>query len=140
MTDQTMTETQPTLAQLAEAFFQAKAEETRAAELRKQLAALIQNMTGHTSESSKTFKDGDWKVTVKQPINRSMDWEKWEEVKTRIPQELWPVETKTVLDDTGVKWLQKNDSATYAVLAEALTTKYGAVSVTVTQNTPTEKE
>ena len=64
MTDQTMTETQPTLAQLAEAFFQAKAEETRAAELRKQLAALIQNMTGHTSESSKTFKDGDWKVTV----------------------------------------------------------------------------
>lgn len=127
-----------TLAQLCAAFAQAKAEETRAADLRKELAGLIQNMTGHTAESSKTYKDGDWKVSIKQPVNRSMDWAAWETVKKEIPEEFWPVEMKPTLDEKGVKWIADNDSAIYTTLAQCLTTKPGAVSVTVTRIEPKE--
>ncbi len=135
MTDQIPT---PTLAQLAAAWYAAKAEETRAADLRREIAAQIQLLTGHKTESSKTYKDGDWKVVVKQPINRTMDWDAWETVKTQIPEECWPVETKQVLDEAGVKWIKDNDQEIYATLAQALTTKPGAISVTVTPIEPKE--
>jgi hypothetical protein len=134
MTDQT----QPTLAQLAAAWFAAKAEESRAADLRKEIAAQIQLLTGHQSESSKTYKEDGWKVVVKQPISRSMNWDIWETVKAGIPEEFWPVEMKATLDEAGVKWIQSNDPAIYATLAQALTTKPGAVSVTVTHTEPKE--
>ena len=122
-----------TLSHLAEAYEQAKAEETRATNLRRELAAQIQVMTGHTAESSKTYKDGDWKVVVKQPVNRSMDWAAWETVKQDIPEELWPIETQPALDEKGVKWLMNNEPEIYRILSSALTTKPGAVSVTVTR-------
>ncbi len=130
--------TPPNLAHLAAAFAAAKADETRAADLRKDLAAQIQRLTGHTAESSKTYKDGDWKIVVKQPINRSMDWQAWETVKQSIPEELWPVEMKPTLDEKGIKWIQDNDAAIYQILSGALTTKPGAVSVTVTRIEPKE--
>ena len=120
-----------TLSKLAAAFAQAKAEETRAAELRRAIAAQIQAMTGHDAEGSKTYKDGDWKVTVKAPMIRSMDWAKWDEVRDQITEDLWPVEMKPVLDEKGVKWLYENNPDAYAVVAQAMTIKPGAVQVTV---------
>jgi hypothetical protein len=130
--------TPPNLSHMAAAFAQAKADETRAADLRKDLAAQIQLLTGHTAESSKTYKDGDWKIVVKQPVNRAMDWAAWETVKLGIPEELWPVEMKPCLDEKGIKWIQDNDAAIYQILSGALTTKPGAVSVTVTHIEPKE--
>ena len=120
-----------TLAQLATAFAQAKAEEARAAELRRAIAAQIQAMTGHDAEGSKTYKDGDWRVTVKAPLITSMDWQKWEETKLAIPEQFWPVEMKPSLDMKGVKWIADNDPGLYAVLAQCLTVKPGAVQVSV---------
>lgn len=120
-----------TLSQLACAFAQAKAEETRATDLRRDLAAQIQELTGHTAEGSKTYKDGDWKVTVKAPLITSMDWEKWDSVKESIPPEFWPVEMKPSLDMKGVKWIADNDATLYATLAQCLTIKPGAIQVTV---------
>ena len=120
-----------TLAQLACAYAQAKAEESRATELRRELAAQIQALTGHESEGSKTYKDGDWKVTVKALLNTSMDWDKWEETKLAIPEQFWPIEMKPSLDMKGVQWIQDNDQTLYAILAGCLTTKPGAVQVTV---------
>ena len=127
-----------TLSQLAEAYEQAKEEEARAASLRRELAAQIQHMTGHTTESSKTYKDGDWKVVVKQPVNRTMDWAAWETVKQDIPEELWPIEMKPCIDEKGVKWIKDNDPEIYQTLSGAMTSKPGAVSVTVTRIEPKE--
>lgn len=120
-----------TLSQLAAAFAAAKDEEARATELRRSIAAQIQALTGHDAEGSKTYKDGDWKVTVKAPMIRSMDWAKWDEVRDQITEDLWPVEMKPVLDEKGVKWLYENNHDAYAVVAQALTIKPGAVQVTV---------
>lgn len=123
--------TAPTLSQLAADYAKAKEEEARAAALRRDLAAQIQALTGHESEGSKTYKDGDWKVTVKAPLITSMDWQKWEETKLAIPEQFWPVEMKPSLDTKGVKWIADNDPGLYAVLAQCLTVKPGALSVTV---------
>lgn len=122
----------PDLSTLAEAFALAKAEEARAIELRRDLAAQIQAATGHTAEGQKTYDAGDWKVSVKAPLIRSMNWDAWETVKGNIPRELWPVEMKPSLDEKGVKWLESNDPQTYAALSAALIVKPGAVSVSVT--------
>lgn len=120
-----------TLSQLAAAFAAAKDEEARATELRRSIAAQIQALTGHDAEGSKTYKDGDWRVTVKAPLITSMDWQKWEETKLAIPEQFWPVEMKPSLDMKGVKWLYENNHDAYAVVAQALTIKPGAVQVTV---------
>ena len=120
-----------TLSQLAAAFAAAKDEEARATELRRAIAAQIQAMTGHDAEGSKTYKDGDWRVTVKAPLITSMDWQKWEETKLAIPEQFWPVEMKPSLDMKGVKWLYENNPDAYAVVAQAMTIKPGAVQVTV---------
>ena len=120
-----------TLSQLAAAFAAAKDEEARATELRRSIAAQIQAMTGHDAEGSKTYKDGDWKVTVKAPLITSMDWQKWEETKLAIPEQFWPVEMKPSLDMKGVKWLYENNPDAYAVVAQAMTIKPGAVQVSV---------
>ncbi len=122
-----------TLSQLAAAFAAAKDEEARATELRRSIAAQIQALTGHDAEGSKTYKDGDWRVTVKAPLITSMDWQKWEETKLAIPEQFWPVEMKPSLDMKGVKWIADNDPGLYAVLAKCLTVKPGALSVTVAQ-------
>lgn len=122
---------EPTLAQLAAAYAAAKQEEVRAAALRRGLATQIQSVTGWTEEGGKTFTADGWKVVVKQPLIRSMDWAKWDAVKDAIPESLWPVEMKPALDEKGVKWLQTHEPEIYAALAPALTVKPGAVQVTV---------
>lgn len=122
----------PDLSTLAEAFALAKAEEARAIERRRDLAAQIQAATGHTAEGQKTYDAGDWKVSVKAPLIRSMNWDAWETVKVSIPADLWPVEMKPTLDEKGVKWLQNNEPELYATLSAALIVKPGAVSVSVT--------
>jgi len=92
----------------------------------------IAELLHHVSENSKTYNADGWKVAVKVPVTRSMDWKQWETVKERIHPDLWPIETKTVLSETGVKWLMNNEPEIYKILAEALTVKPAAVSVTVT--------
>jgi hypothetical protein len=121
-----------TLAIMAEQYANLKAQEADLAERRRAIAAQIAAATGHTGEGSKTYSDGDWKVTVKCPQNRTMDWDIWDAVKAAIPADLWPVEYKRAIDEKGVKWIQANDPQTYGILAQALTTKPGAVQVTVT--------
>ena len=121
----------PSLEALAAKYYTAKAIESQAADERRSLGIQIAALLNHQSESSKTYHTDGWKITAKAPMNRSMDWNAWETVKERIPVDLWPVETKTVLSETGVKWLQNNEPEIYRVLASALTTKLAAVSITV---------
>lgn len=119
------------LSNFARQYAEAKAAETVAIEKRRAIAEQIALLVKHTAEGAKTYASDDWKVTVKVPLIRSMDWDKWHEVKERIPFELWPVELRPYLDEKGVKWLEANKPQIYAVLAEVLTVKPGAVQVTV---------
>ena len=120
------------LSALAREYAEAKRAEAQWTERRRQLAAAIQEATGHKAENQRSYDAGDgWKVTVKAPCIRSVDWDKWEQVKIGIPAELWPVEMKPALDMSGVNWLRENAPEHYAVVAQCLTIKPGAVQVTV---------
>ncbi len=119
------------LAVLAAAYAQAKADEARAIEIRRELALQIQSLTGHDAKGQKTYDADDWKITVKAPLICSMDWAAWETIKQQIPVDLWPVEMKPTLDEKGVQWLQNNEPDLYGILSQCLTVKPGAVQVTV---------
>lgn len=119
------------LAELAAQYVAAKEAEYHWSERRRALAAAIQEVTGWRSEGSRTFADQCWKVVVKQPMNRNMNWGVWENIKEQIPDALWPVYHKPCLDEKGVKWLKEMEPGLYAVLAKALTVKPGAVQITV---------
>ena len=120
-----------TLNDLAAEYAAAKDAEAQWAARRRDLAAQIQAATGHDSEGQKTYDAGDWKITVKAPLIRSMDWAQWEAISEQIPENLHPVRYRKELDEKGVKWLADNDPHAWAILAPCLTTKPGAVQVTV---------
>lgn len=116
---------------LAAAYLSAKEAERVAAHYRREIAAKIQELTGHDAEGQKTFEDDGWKVTVKVPMNRTMDWKQWEHTKDSIPDMLRPVVLKPTLDEKGVKWLQHNEPDMYKTLSACLTVTPGAVQITV---------
>ena len=122
---------------LAIRYSAAKQAEDAAIAARRELAAAIQAATGHTAEGQKTYDADGWKIVVKAPLIRSMDWKRWAEIKDEIPAAMQPIKIKEELDEKGVKWLMANEPDLYAVVAQAITTKPGAVQVTVT---PVEDE
>ncbi len=125
-----------TIADLAADYAAAKDAENQWATRRKTIAEAIQKITGHDSEGQKTYAADGWKITVKAPLIRTMDWKQWEHTKAKIPVALWPVEMKPSLDEKGVKWLQNNEPELYYLLAECLTVKPGNVQVTVQPTEP----
>jgi hypothetical protein len=120
------------LHELAAAYLAAKDAETAAMAHRRELATLIQQATGHESEGQRTYECAGFKVAVKAPLIRSMDWNAWAEIKGQIPDILHPIKIKEELDEKGLKWLMANDPQTAALVTPCITTKPGAVSVTVT--------
>jgi hypothetical protein len=97
-------------------------------------AALAKAIGFSRQEGQQTFKTGfGAKITCKAGLNRKLDLVKWHaEIKAHFPPEYQAV-VKTVeeLDETGVKWLEKNKPDVYAMLAPALTVTPAKVAVSV---------
>ena len=81
--------------------------------------------------SSKTNHLDGYKITVKRPINRTIDGEAWELVKERIPADLRPVRVKIEPDAKGCDWLRENRPELWAIAAEAITEKPGKAGFTI---------
>jgi len=82
-------------------------------------------------EGSITHKLEEHKVTLTQPVRRSLDAKMWEGVKHKIPEQLRPVKTKLEADASGIKWLEENEPNMWAKIAPAFTSKKGKISVKV---------
>jgi hypothetical protein len=80
---------------------------------------------------SKTTRLEGYKVTVKCPVNRSLDGDKWEEVKDSIPPEMWPVRMKLEPDAKGCTWLAENRPDLWGIAAQAITEKPGKPGFTI---------
>lgn len=106
-----------TIEHLCAEWIRAKAAENKAAEERIAIENKIIAIVGAKAEGAETHKIADqWKLTVAGRVTRKMDWAKWETVKNQIPEALRPVKFKPELDERGVKYLQANEPAIYALL------------------------
>jgi hypothetical protein len=109
--------------------------------LKKELADIeneLLDMVGVNPYGSKTTRLEGYKVTVKCPINRTIDGDKWEEVKGRIPSEMWPVRLKLEPDAKGCTWLAENRPDLWGIAAQAITEKPGKPGFTI-EKEPTDE-
>lgn len=84
---------------------------------------------GNKEEGSKTHTFDDYKITITGRLSRKIDWKAYEAIKGNIPESLRP--EKTVLDETGVKYLQNNEPQIYKILAPALTVEKAKTGVSI---------
>lgn len=91
------------------------------------LLAEVESVEG----SSKTNHIDGYKITVKRPINRTIDGEAWVWVSGKIPVDLWPIKVKIEPDAKGCDWLRENRPELWAIAAEAITEKPGKAGFTV---------
>lgn len=106
----------------------------RIKELQDELLEIEADMLGlveSTEGGSKTNHLDGYKITVKRPINRTIDGEAWEAVKERIPSDLWPIKMKVEPDAKGCDWLRENRSDLWAIAAEAIHEKEGMAGFTI---------
>lgn len=106
----------------------------RIKELQDELAQIeneLLEMVESTEGGSRTSHAEGYKITVKRPINRTIDGDAWENVKARIPADLWPIRVKVEPDAKGCDWLRENRPELWAVAAEAITEKAGKAGFTI---------
>lgn len=115
--------------EIANDLFEAKRVEREAEEKRIALEEELIAVLGKRDEGSKTHTVGDYKVTITGRVTRKIDWDLFDEVSSKIPETLWPVQRK--LDVTGVKYLENNEPALYKVLSPALTVEPAKTTVTI---------
>lgn len=115
--------------EIAEDLFKAKQAEREAEERRIQLEEELVAVLGKRDEGSKTHTVGQYKVVITGRVNRKIDWEAFDQLSHKIPENLWPV--KRALDVTGVKYLANNEPQLYKVLANALTVEEAKTTVSI---------
>lgn len=104
------------LEKLCADWLKAKSVETASAALRVDIETQILAITGHKEEGANTVNEGAFKLTISGKLTRKMDWDKWETIKSQIPELMRPVKSKLELDEKGVKYLKLNEPEIYALL------------------------
>lgn len=108
--------------------------ENQAKSRRAALEVQIWNRTGVKDEGAETHRTEQFKITVKQPINRTVDFSELTKIlkgHPEIPAEAFPVKTKHELDEPRWKAIQTANPELAATLSPAITMKPGKVSVTI---------
>ncbi len=116
---------------LAAEWLSAKAEEQAANKRRLAIEKDLTAALEAKDEGSITHTLEDHKVTLTQPVSRSLDVRKWETIKHKIPTAMHPVKVEIKADVTGVKYLTNNEPELWAKVAEAFTSKPGKIGVKV---------
>lgn len=128
---------EPTVEQLVEQWRHAKKMEADAEAARVLIGNKLANVLGAPTEGAKSYDVGDFKVTVKQPINRKVDWAQFDAAYLKYDSEhpgnniAAPSKIKRELDETGLKWIQANLPELYAELATAVTATPGRIGIEI---------
>ncbi|WP_426287486.1 DUF7173 family protein [Luteibacter sp. E-22] len=98
-------------------------------EAEKELIALLPVK----DEGSVTMKGAQYKVSVTYGFNRTVDAQALEAIKREVPSELFEqaIDYKPSLVLAGLRYLQSNEPDTYAMLAQAITSKPSKPSVKI---------
>lgn len=116
---------------LAADWLEAKKAEGAANKHRLNIEAQITAALEAKDEGSITHKLDQHKVTLTQPVSRTLDTDIWKAVRDRVPANLRPIKTKVMADAAGMKYLQNNEPGMWVEIAEAFTTKLGKISIKV---------
>lgn len=95
---------------------------------------LISTLDFNKREGSETKKFEDQKITFTAKLNRSVDVDKWLEIKSQVPENLQAVVEEQVtykVTDKGCRWLEENNRDVYALVSKAITTKPAKVAVKI---------
>ncbi|NBT30480.1 MAG: hypothetical protein EBT13_00855 [Rhodobacteraceae bacterium] len=119
---------------LARDWLEAKRAEQEAAERRINIEAQLAAALDVKDEGAITHKIDGYKVTLTQPVYRSVDAELWEKIKDRVPVAMRPVKVKLEADATGIKYLANNEPEIWNKIAEAFTTKPGKIGIKIQED------
>ena len=119
------------LDELAYELEKAKQMEDSARRQRVAIEEQLAQLAGTKDEGSHTAKGEYYKVTTVAGFTRTLNPDKWEHVKKRIPESISAnvVRTKLEVDTKQLKSLQQFDPEHYRIVAEAITTKPKKVGV-----------
>lgn len=119
------------LDQLAHELELAKEAEEQARNHRRTIEQQLCDVVGVKSEGSHTSKGDYYKVTTTAGFTRSLDQQKWADVRKRIPQSISAslVRTRQEINQKQLKSLQLFDPVHYQMVAAAITTKAKKVAV-----------
>jgi hypothetical protein len=108
-----------------------KAQEDEARARRIKAEEAITAALGVKNEGSQTHKITDWSITITGKINRTLDSATWDNIKSNVPEHFHPVRYKPEIDTKGLRWLEENEPAVYATVAQAISAKPGKPSVEI---------
>lgn len=85
-------------------------------------------------EGSETQKHGDFKVTLTNKLNRTVDVKEWALIKELVPLEMQgvvEVETKLKVNAEGARWIEANEPEIWDICRQAITVKPAKTAVKV---------
>jgi len=120
--------------EIAQQWREAKAAEEAARQARLEAEKLLLECMGKLADEGKQHQDTTWfRVTVTTRINRKVDSEILEKIQDQIPLPIRAnvLRYKPELDLKEMRYLQNNEPALYAILAQAITATPAKPSISV---------
>lgn len=119
---------------LAALWLEAKEGENAFINYRREVEECLTRLLPMQEEGSKTTAVGNYKITMTGVINRKLDLEAWDKLRESVPVDFWPTKLVEEVDNTGCKYLKKNQPEIWAICAKAITEKPGKTGVKVVAN------
>lgn len=115
------------------ALMRAKQNETEARDARVAIETEIVSLVDAKDEGTSSAEGESFKASVTFGFNRTLDRAVVDSLRDKVPPELFfrAFEYKPAIDLAGLRYLRNNEPETYAVLAEAITSKPAKPSVSV---------
>jgi hypothetical protein len=122
----------PSLDTLCERWTEAKRRENAANAERVAIEQQITAITGVREEgSATTTTEAGRKVVVTGKLSIKADLPQLVVLCDRLPEQMRPIKTETVVDERGIKYLRANEPEIYALIAPALEVKSAKPSVSI---------
>jgi len=124
----------PTIPELCDKWLFLKTAEAKANAARIAVEEQLLPLVESNPNGSKTSRTHGYKIEVKRGVSAKLNDGGLAFINANVPENLRPL--KQVLDETGLKWLQNNETEIYKKIAPFITTKPSKPGFTITELPP----
>lgn len=117
--------------ELAALWMKLKNEEESIKRERMALEEQLISKLGIREEGGQTHKVGEFKVKIESKINRTLDKDKWAEIRDMIPSDVSPIIYKPEINNKKLKDLIIHDASMFRMVCRAITSKPGKPYVVI---------